>query len=418
MAVQAQAQAVAPWRLARATATLLGGNVVQLALQTAQFILIARLLGAAQFAHVAAANALITLAIPLAGFGYGNVLLMRVSTDRSVLRTDFGNAQLATLVLGGCLVIAVALLARIVYGSSVDLRLVALLGLSELVLVRSITILGQLYQAVDRVEVTSALSIGVGVCRVSAIALVMARDQHDALHWAVVACGLLLLFVLGAQLVSCRVLGVPCIGLARLWSQRSEAMHFSLGAGAKSLYTDLDKVFLGHCSGGVELGAYTAAYRLIVIAFLPVRALLDASATQFYRRGAAGLAHSYGLTRRLLRIALPYGALAAAALIAGAQWAPRVLGASFAPASTMLYALAPLPIIQATHYAFSDALTAAGLQNLRSRLQWATAGAYAALATLWIPAHGWRGAAAVCVLSESLLALLVMLTVRRRMAAP
>jgi O-antigen/teichoic acid export membrane protein len=194
-------------------------------------------------------------------------------------------------------------------------------------------------------------------------------------------------------------------------------MHFSLGSAAKALYTDLDKVFLGHSGSAAELGAYTAAYRLIVIAFLPVRALLDASATQFYRRGASGLSHSYSLTQRLLKAVLPYGALAALLLIAGAQWAPRVLGSSFASASAMLYALAPLPLIQATHYAFADALTAAGLQRLRTRLQWATVCVYALLASMLIPAAGWRGAAVVCVISESLLAALVVLAVRRKVRA-
>lgn len=57
---------------------------------------------------------------------------------------------------------------------------------------------------------------------------------------------------------------------------------------------------------------------------------------------------------------------------------PYVLGASFESAVPMLRALALLPLIQSLHYSFSDALTIAGLQRLRTRLQWLVAAIYAA----------------------------------------
>src|SRR5689334_11700647 len=140
-------EAIAPSRLARATATLFGGNLAALLLQTVQFVLLARLLGVTEFGHVAAANALIAVVIPLAGLGYGNVLLMRVSRDRSRLRSDLGNSQLAIVAIGGALVGAVALVARGIYGDAVQIALILTMATSELVLVRSAVVLGQLYQA-------------------------------------------------------------------------------------------------------------------------------------------------------------------------------------------------------------------------------------------------------------------------------
>ncbi len=101
-----------PRRLARATATLFGGNLAMLALQTLQFVLLARWLGVVSFGQVAAANALIAIAIPLAGLGYGNLLLLRVSRDRSVVRAEWGNALLAVDRHGrGCSSAAAALIA-------------------------------------------------------------------------------------------------------------------------------------------------------------------------------------------------------------------------------------------------------------------------------------------------------------------
>jgi len=200
-----------------------------------------------------------------------------------------------------------------------------------------------------------------------------------------------------------------------LWTDRADALHFSLGTGAKALYTDLDKVVLARTAMAGELGAYTAAYRLVAMSFLPVRSLLDASASHFYRRGAESLAASYAFSLRLLKVALPYGAVVAVAILAGAELAPYVLGPSFESSVPMLRSLALLPIIQSIHYAFSDALTAAGLQRLRTRLQWTVAFVYAVLAVVLVPRFGWQGAVGVCLGCELLLAVFIVTALRRRM---
>ena len=412
-----QTEVLAPRRILRATATLFGGNFVLFTLQALQFVFLARLLGATEFGRVAAANALVAIAVPLAGLGYGNLLLMRVSRDRSGLRVDAGNAQLAVGLTGGAMVVIVASLGQRLYGDGTSVTLILALAVNELVLVRSVLVLGQLWQAVDRVERTSLLNMGVGLCRFAAAISLFFMEHPDAETWAITVCALLLLLAIAAHASAVRSFGRPRVDLRRLWRDRAEAVHFLLGTGAKALYTDLDKVFLARWAGAAELGAYTAAYRLVVMAFLPIRSLLEASATQFYRSGAAGLERSYVVTRKLLKLALPYGAAVGVVMVLAAEWVPHLLGPSFSSMTPMLRALALLPLIQAIHYAFSDALTGAGLQRVRTRLQWLTAAVYVGAAALLVPGLGWQGAAAVCVLSESLLAVLVILAVRSRVAA-
>lgn len=403
------AEALLPRRLARATATLFGGNLAMLGLQTLQFVLLARWLGVASFGQVAAANALIVIAIPLAGLGYGNLLLLRVSRERSAARAEWGNALIAVVGMGTLLVGIAAL----VSGPDV-IALVVTMAVSELIFVRSVSLLGQLYQALDRVEVTSALNIATASCRVIAVLAMMAAGLHQPLYWAMTSCALTLLLALVANLVAARAVGGAAVNVARLWADKRDALHFSLGTGAKAFYTDFDKVVLARTALSAELGAYTAAYRLVTMAFLPVRSLLDASASQFYRHGGDGIARSNAFARKVLKIALPCGLAGAVLILIAAELAPFVLGPSFESATPMLRVLALLPIIQAIHYVYSDALTAAGLQQLRTRLQWLVAAVYAVLAFAFIPAFGWQGAVSVCLFSEFLLAVLVVLAVRRR----
>jgi len=63
---------------------------------------------------------------------------------------------------------------------------------------------------------------------------------------------------------------------------------------------------------------------------------------------------------------------------------------------------------------FSDAPSGAGLQKLRTRLQWLVAAVYAMSALAVIPRVGWQGAVGVCLGCELLLAVLVVIAVRRR----
>ena len=60
-------------------------------------------------------------------------------------------------------------------------------------------------------------------------------------------------------------------------------------------------------------GVYAAAYRLIDVAFIPVRALLSATLPGFFRAGDGGLEESMRYGKRMLMKALPYSLFAFAA---------------------------------------------------------------------------------------------------------
>ncbi len=326
-----------------------------------------------------------------------------------------GNALFAVVGMGALLVGVAALIAWGIYGGPGAIALVATMAVSELIFVRSVTVLGQLYQAMDRVEVTSALNIATASCRVIAVLAMMAAGLHEPLYWAFTSCTLTLLLAAVANVVTARAIGGAGVNLKRLWADKSEAAHFSFGISAKAFYTDFDKVVLARTALSVELGAYTAAYRLVTMAFLPVRSLLDASASQIYRHGEGGIAQSSAFARRVFRIALPCGLAGAVVILIAAEIAPLILGPSFKSTTPMLRVLALLPVIQSIHYVYSDALTAAGFQQVRMRLQWLVAAVYAALAFALVPGFGWQGAVTVCLVSESMLAVLVVLAVRRRL---
>src|SRR5262249_36530597 len=80
-----------------------------------------------------------------------------------------------------------------------------------------------------------------------------------------------------------------------------------------------------------------------------------------------------------------------------------IIGPEYAESAEALRWLALLPVLKGLHYFFSDSLTGAGHQPLRTALQ-AGVAAFNVLINLWlIPAYSWRGAAWSSLASDALL---------------
>jgi O-antigen/teichoic acid export membrane protein len=151
-------------------------------------------------------------------------------------------------------------------------------------------------------------------------------------------------------------------------------------------------------------GIYAAAYRLIDVAFIPIRSLLAAAYPGFFRSGNQGITSSLAYARRLLPRALAYSAAVAIGLLVAAPLVPRALGAEYARSTEALRWLALLPLLKTFHSFAADSLTGAGHQGLRTLVQVLVA-LFNVFVNLWIiPAYSWRGAAWSSLASDGLLA--------------
>jgi O-antigen/teichoic acid export membrane protein len=91
-------------------------------------------------------------------------------------------------------------------------------------------------------------------------------------------------------------------------------------------------------------------------------------------------------------------------LLACAGIVPHVLGSQYAQTVEALRWLSVLPILKAIHYFYSNALTGAGYQALRARIQAGVAVFNVAINFWLIPLYSWRGAAWSSIASDGLLA--------------
>jgi O-antigen/teichoic acid export membrane protein len=393
-------------RLGQNTMWALGGYGLRLFIQAAYFIIIARCLGAGNYGAFIAVAALISAISPFVGLGSGNLLVKNVARDRNLFQAYWGNGLLMTACTGLLLLAFVIGLCRIVLPQSIPLIVVVLVGVSDLIFVRVLDLAAWAFQSCEMLSHNAQLNVLISLTRLIGIAgLALAASHSTVVAWSGVY---LAGSVVAALIAVCWItfkFGRPRLALHRIRDESLEGLYFSISFAAQTIYNDIDKVMVARLATLPAAGIYAAAYRLIEVAFLPIRALLNATYVGFFRRGAAGIQVSVRYGRRLLLKTFAYPVFIFAVLLIAAPIVPHILGRGFREATEALRWLSLLPLLKTLHYFVSDALTGAGYQRLRTFSQIGVA-VFNTLINLWlIPAYGWRGAAWSSLASDALLAL-------------
>jgi O-antigen/teichoic acid export membrane protein len=398
--------------VARNTAWITLGQGGRTVLQAAYFIIIARTLGPGGYGAFVGAAALSALAAPFAAMGAGNVLIQYVARDETSFSKYWGGA-LSTTVTGGLLSVGVVVLAaRAVLPSTIPTSLVVCVAVSDLLVNTVLYLCGQAYQAVEKMQRTAQLPIVTTFLRLLAAALfVTLPGSHSPARWGVyyLACTALSTFV--ALWLTFRELGRPVAAFTYRATELREGFYFATGISAQNVYNDIDKTMLSKMSTLDATGIYGAAYRIIDVAMVPLRALTSAAYPRFFRHGARGVKSSLTVARQLIPAAVGYGCLAGALLFLVAPILPRFLGHDYANAVEAVRWLALLPVLKSIQSFAADTLTGAGYQGTRTSLQVGIALFNVAINFPLITGWSWRGAAWASLITDGLLAAMLWVIV-------
>lgn len=405
--------------LVRNTSCMVIGQALSLLIQGAYFVIMIRSLGVQQYGAFIAPIAFAQILSPFVGFGGSNLLIKNVAQDRTKFSEYWGNLLFMTFASGLTATVLVIGVARMVLPPSIPLLVIVFVSIAELLFSRLIDCSAMAFQAVERLNVTAQLVVCGAFLRLLGIgALALILHAPTAQQWSFVY---LLTTIVGATLglawVQLRI-GSPRLALTAIRKELVEGLSFSASLSAQSIYNDIDKTMLARMATLDAVGVYAAAYRLIDVAFMPVRCLLNAAYPGFFRAGREGINSAVGYRRRLLPKAAGYALLASLCLIVGAPIVPHVFGSEFERSVEALRLLALLPLLKTVHYFLADTLTCTGHQHFRSLIQVLVAG-FNVLLNLWvIPAYSWRGAAWSSVASDSLLAVAMYAALRFLGARP
>lgn len=390
-------------RLAANTLVMAGGTAGRLLLQIALFIVVARLLGPADYGAFIGVTALVAIVSTFSGLACEVVLVKRVARDRTAFAAAFGHGLLMLLATMPVLTAISVAGALLLVGTAIDWPLVVLIALGDLLFLRISLLCAACYQALERVGWSATLNIGFGACRLAAALLAVATTSGlDLETWAAFYSGSAVLAAGLSCLVVVRALGRPRWQILR--DELSFGLHSALQSALYFTLRDADKPLLARLATLEAAGVYAAAFRIADAAIVPIRSLMYAAYASFFRHGEKGVGGSAGFALRLLPFALAYGLLAGIAIELAPYAVPWVLGQGYAAAGDILLLFGLLPLLHAVYNIGADALTASGHQPARSKAHLVGAALMGASCLVLIPRYGALGAAAANVLAHAALA--------------
>jgi O-antigen/teichoic acid export membrane protein len=394
------------------TLWMMGSHGLKLVLQAVYFIVVARKLGAAEYGTFIAASAVAEVVSPFSTLGIGNLMVKNVARDRNLFPLYWGNALVTNLIAGTVLILGLMVVAPLFLPSSISPLLLGLAAINSLIFSRILDLARMAYQSVSRFDRTAQMNLLPHMLRAgAALLMVSVFPDPNALDWMIV--GLLCLgsAAIVSLLVIHREIGPAKPNLPKLYPELRQGSYFAVGLSAQSIYNDIDKTMLASLASVEATGLYAAAYRLIEVAFVPMRSLLDASYTRFFKAGKTGVKGTWLVARKLLPMMGGYGLVAALGLYLCAPVVPWVLGPEYQMAVPALQWLAPIVLLKGLHYIAADTLTGADLQGYRSLTQIGVAALNIVLNLWLIPRYGWQGAVFASLASDGLLMVVLWLFV-------
>ena len=396
------------------------GRGLSIGCQAVYFVLLARLLGSAEYGIYAGAYAMVGIVSIYAPLGSGLTLLRHVSPDHSKFALYWGNALITTLTLGslfvGLLIWAVPHLAH-----SYSAGLVLCVGIGECLFGQLTEMASRVFMAFERLRITASLLLLINLLRMVLAGLLLWRVHHaTAQQWVIAIVTVSFIGCCLALTLVTRYFGKPVFSLRLLRQRTGEGFVYALSSSSAGIYNNFDKAMLGHYGMNAANGVYSMAYRVIDLCMIPIDSIHNAAFPRFFQKGVDGVQSTRAYARRILRLTAPVGLLLGACLFLAAPVIPHVVGKSFGEGVAALRWLCLLPVLRSLHYSAGDALTGAGHQNLRLGSQAAAAAFNFGINLYLIPQYGWQGAAWSSLATDGLLAIFnwtVLLGVETRVQA-
>ncbi len=349
--------------LVRNFAVQLANFSSQIVMQFAFLFVITNTLGKAGYGVFSSLTAITVLGGIVTGLGGELLTLKRVAEDHDRLRECVGHALLsaaatAPIVGAACFVIAAPL-----YSAHMAMWAIGVIVVADIVFTKMFNISTFAFLALDQVASQLFLNFGYAAARVLAIVGASATSETVSLDtlavWYLGATASWGLFSLGLVSV---LRGAPILRLRiRDWPL---GFQFMVDQAAQAGFRDLDKPSVVQALGPALGGTYTLAFRLAEAATTPIRALLYAVATRFFKTAAEGPASGVAFGLRVVPVAVAMSAAIAVGIVAVAGLVPYVFR-DFPEAAGYVRLLAPYPLLIALTFIGLDILRATDRQHIR-----------------------------------------------------
>jgi O-antigen/teichoic acid export membrane protein len=389
--------------LARNATWMFMGQSVSFGVQAAYFLLLARMLGPLQYGIYAGAVALVSIVSQYSSFGAGFIFLRHVSPDHRKFAEYWANILVSTTIFGGVLIAGIRMFGGTLAGMQV-VPLLVFVAISDCWCGQLTCCCGQVFQTFEKMRITALLLALTNLLRLlSVCVLYFALHQITARTWAIAQMCVSFAAAVVAVGTVLNLYGLPRWKAGLFNMHMAEAASFAISGSTTSIYNDIDKTMLSHYGMNTANGVYTMAYRVIDIAYSPIRAIHAAAFPSFCRMGVDGMRATREGARHILKRTLPFGFTVAFGIFIMAPILPTLVGHGYIETVSVMRWLCLIPLFRCFHLSAGDALTGAGFQRYRLGAQFSLAAANFCLNLWLIPLYGWHGAAWTSLFADAML---------------
>lgn len=374
-------------------------HISKLSAQALFFILFARSMGAEIFGVFSGVLALVIIATPFFAFGAGSVLVKNCSTDATKITEYIGNALLMSAATSLIAFPILHFIQTAAFSAKYTSLVFCAIFFSDFVFSKLNEIASQVFQSQSKMSKFAEFTILTGLLRVAAVALLYLLELNTSLNnWLLAYISSSFLGAIYAWYWCIRVYGTPspCFKYNKI----GEGLFFSAGLASQGVYNDADKALILRYDTQFISGNYSAAYKIIDIAFSPIRAFLSVTYTGFFKAGSNGLGAAYTYALRILPATIALGTISLLGILFASFLITPILGDSFENAKSIVYFLCAIPLLRSIHFVLADCFTGAGYQKTRCLIQLLFAALNVALNIYLIPIYSWKASAIVSIFCD------------------
>ncbi|PVE14652.1 oligosaccharide flippase family protein [Arthrobacter sp. Bz4] len=390
----------------RNVATLLGGQVSRLAVQAVYFVLLARVLEPSAFGLAAAIMAVGALASPFAALGLNTIMVRNVARNGTSIGSEWKRSLTYTAIGGTALSLLLSLLVPVIIQTDLHFGILFIILLTDLVGLRLIDLSAALWHTVGSSRQLALMPTVMNLLRMAAVILfALIVDVPSLNSWALfyLASTLPLGLVLSA-ITSWRLRGGKWkIGASMF--EIKDGVLFSISLSSQSAFNDIDKTMLANLQSASSAGLYTAAYRIVDMAYAPIRSIAAAAYPRLFRAGGTGLNSTMVLVKKIAPMVIGFGILGSLGLFFLAPYSTILLGEDYQGSVEIISFLAPLVLLRGISFLAADALSSSGLHGYRTAVQVGLVAVNVVLNLLLIPSYGVLGAVVSTLICEVILSL-------------
>ncbi|MGQ9668868.1 MAG: oligosaccharide flippase family protein [Desulfosoma sp.] len=375
--------------------------------QTMVFFLVGRALGIRAYGAYSAVLALAMTLGEFSGLGAATIMLRDISRNNTMFSVSWSHTLGSLVITAPALLAIYLVLARAMLPDQIPWVVVVCIGAAEILFSPMVFAAMQAYQGHDRMARAARMvlmPILPRVCAALTLALAPLPQAARLPFWAV-------FYLISAAASASYALWLlrrdfgasvqPC------WKGLGQVLYhgwpFAFGGAAQKIYVDIDKVMLSRLASLDATGAYSAAYRMVDMACVPLMSFFSASAPRFFRAGHAGISSAAGYALRVVPLPMLYALAIGVGLYGLAALLPWLLGRAFAPATEALRWLAWLPLLTIPRRLMQTAFGVSGGQTT-GLLVLASGAVLNVALNLWmIPLWGWWGAMLATYATEILM---------------